>query len=219
MVERKVHEKFPDIGKEASAKIAWADSWGRSLARMESETMKLASLRTKIANIGCHKTADFEKADEFTTPEAQEKAKVVRQALKATKGAPEHVRRAAVKVTAEKMKQAAVKIALTPGALTGYFAQGDPESTPRSGFWRGLGGGVIGNAVGQLGGSLLGGALGGEAGGLIGQTVGGLAGDIGGGYLGGRTARATPEEMEIYLAKKRALAEAAAAKAAAKAAG
>jgi hypothetical protein len=73
------------------------------LAAMEVES------RPKTAGIHCGKTADMEANADFTTPEAQEKAKVVQQALKSTKGAPEHIRKASVKVTAEKLKQASVE--------------------------------------------------------------------------------------------------------------
>lgn len=45
------------------------------------------------------------KASDFTSPEAQAKAKVMSRALKTTKGAPPHVRKAAVAVTAKQMRK------------------------------------------------------------------------------------------------------------------
>jgi len=140
---------FPKVGAAETEKLAWADGWGRQLAQIENSTMKLASLRAKIAGAHCGKTAcmgeknadlgtegaylkgfgrgsgvvgataaarqyraktaDMEAQADFTSPEAQEKAKIVQQALKATKGAPASVRKASVKVTAEKLKHASIR--------------------------------------------------------------------------------------------------------------
>lgn len=76
------------------------------------------------------------------------------------------------------------------GGITGYYAQGAPEKTPRSGFWRGFGGGLIGGTAGQM----------------VARAARQpylslplqLAGELGGGYLGGRTAKLTPEEQKEY---------------------
>jgi len=84
---------------------------------------------------------------------------------------------------------------LLPGAV-GYMSQGNPDATPRSGFWRGVGGGMIGGAAGALPGILS------KNRGLA--LAGSLAGQIGGGYLGGRTAKATPEEMAAFKKKQMA---------------
>jgi hypothetical protein len=86
------------------------------------------------------------------------------------------------------------KQALVPGIM-GYLSQGDPEATPRSGFWRGVGGGLVGGAAGAVPGIL--------ARSTPLRIGGALAGSLAGGYLGGRTARATPEEMAAYQAKKK----------------
>lgn len=97
----------------------------------------------------------------------------------------------------EKCKEKNIeKVALIPG-IVGYYAQGDPEATPRSGFWRGMGGGLVGSALGSLPGL----AMRNPALAMLGSTAGGIAG----GYLGGRTARATPEELAMHQAKQRAL--------------
>lgn len=144
-VEKKVHDRFPGIGKEAEAKLAWADTWGRQLAQIETDTTKVAGFGQKIKTLfgatggkktaaelaaqirarsspmariaeavkkgsaHCGKIADMEAQADFTSPEAQQKAKVVQQAMKATKGAPPHIRKAAVKVTAEKLKHASIR--------------------------------------------------------------------------------------------------------------
>jgi len=179
--------KYEGPGKEATGKtaedaatekVAWADRCGRLFAKQAACAMT--------------------KTDEFTNPAAKAKAKAFSATLKASKGQPLATRKAALQGT----EKAIEKKAFLPGAIAGYMAQGDPEATPRSGFWRGAGGGMLGSLAGAPTGALIGGALGGAEGANIGSGLGALAGNIGGGYLGGRTARATPEEMEAYLASK-----------------
>jgi len=169
----------------ATEKVGWADRCGRLFAKQAACAMT--------------------KADEFTTPEAKVKAKAFSATLKASKGQPVATRKAALQGT-EKVIE---KKAFLPGAIAGYLAQGDPESTPRSGFWRGALGGIPGAMIGGLGGAGIGHLLGGHAGAELGANIGALGGNIGGGYLAGRTARATPEEMELHKAKLRAKVEAA----------
>lgn len=175
-VEKKVHDRYPGIGKESSAKLSWADRWGRALAQMEKEACSSQP----------GKMADFEKEDEFTSPEAQQKAKVVQHAMKATKGAPPHIRKAAVKVTAEKLKQAAA------GEPSWYdrqlqAQQSAAESTPLQAATGGLGLGAVGAMIGHH--------HGGGAGALAGGLLGG-AGGVGLGMLTSHLARKRREALK-----------------------
>lgn len=98
------------------------------------------------------------------------------------------------------------KVAFLLGGLAGHMAAGkDREASPRSGFWRGAGGGLLGGMAG----SALGGALTrGHGAGVIG---GALAGELGGGILAGRTARPTHTEIKAHhageLARHKAILE------------
>jgi len=88
------------------------------------------------------------------------------------------------------------KEALAPliGGLSGYLSQGDPDATPKSGFWRGAGLGTLG----AIGGGMLGGLT--RNPGVAG--LGALAGSVGGGILGGRSAKLGPAERKAYLKQK-----------------
>lgn len=180
------------IQKEASAKLAWADQWGRMLAAMEMES-KIEKRAYDIGSTGksaCMgvKTSDFEKQEDFTTPEAQEKAKVVQQALKSTKGAPAHIRKAAVKVTAEKLKQASLKYA-GPDFIDRQM-QADQAAAESQGLQGGVGG-----ALGGLGGAALGHHLGGVGGAIGGGLLGAGVG-VGAGLLGSHLAKRRREALQ-----------------------
>lgn len=84
------------------ASVQWADQMGRSLAHAAVEG-RLPFDVEKVAACAIGKESDF------TSPEAQAKAKVMARALKATKGAPPKVRKAAVKVTAQQMRKEAAE--------------------------------------------------------------------------------------------------------------
>ena len=83
------------------------------------------------------------------------------------------------------------------GGLAGYMAQGDPDQTPKSGFWRGMLGGMAGGA----GGIALSRALPSKYR-SMGAIGAGTVGQLLGGYLGGRSAELDPEEREEYMARK-----------------
>jgi uncharacterized protein YcfJ len=78
---------------------------------------------------------------------------------------------------------------VVPG-LVGYYSQGDPEKTPKSGFWRGAGLGTLGAVAGSIPGAMAGHQ------GLA--RVGSLAGGVAGGYLGGKSAKLSPAEQKEY---------------------
>jgi|GEM_PF-1707969 len=81
------------IGKTSQAKLIFMDKVAREIARQHAEVAKGYNEGKK----------GLVKQDAFTTPEAQQKAKVMRTAMKATKGAPPKVRKAAVKQVGKKI--------------------------------------------------------------------------------------------------------------------
>lgn len=88
--------------KKASVKLAMEP------AKFEGRFMKGWSPEKKKAFKAKYmKKEGLAKCDAFTSPEARAKAKVMTKALRATKGAPPKIRKAAVKVTAREMKKAA----------------------------------------------------------------------------------------------------------------
>lgn len=102
-------------------------------------------------------------------------------------------------------EQGQTKTALAPliGGLAGYYSQGNPEATPKSGFWRGAGLGTLGSIAGAVPGmALRNPAL---------AQIGALGGAVGGGILGGKSAKLGPEERKAYV-KQKAIMQAAKAK-------
>ena len=90
--------------KIASLKLAFVDKLARQLARTNSEVAKEASCKSKTSEYS------MEKDDAFTSPEAQMKAKAMSRAMKASKGAPPKVRKAAIGMAGREVaKQAGAK--------------------------------------------------------------------------------------------------------------
>ena len=160
------------------------DEWLESLAEQESEKKASTDLEQLFDNMSIEEVVKIAGADEVRTAE------------------PERERSPASRlVFMEKVARqlAREKTASLIGGGVGYLSQGDPEATPRSGFWRGFGGGLLGGTAGLLGGAALGGRAGAIGGSLIGQGVGG--------YLGGRSAKATNQEKMLHDAKQKALSD------------
>jgi hypothetical protein len=82
------------IGLASKAKLAFMDKVARQIARQHAEVAKEAACGGGMV-----------KSDEFTSPEAQQKAKALQSAMKATKGAPLKVRKGAVRVTAKQLQK------------------------------------------------------------------------------------------------------------------
>lgn len=133
LVEKKVRSKFPGIGKTASAKLAFVDTVARELARthyqvklaQEEEAAKAEEKKCpECDGKGCEKCRQektagcMTKQDEFTTPEAQAKAKVMQKSMQMAKGAPTPVRKGMVQMAAKEMKKAgSIKTARTKARL------------------------------------------------------------------------------------------------------
>jgi len=128
-------DKQLGIKKAASAQFEFMDKVARHLAHVHTEEAeklavggRVGKFLTKHKKVGLGAVATapiaymagvasgykqgkgMEKRDEFTSPEAQAKAKVMSRALKSTKGAPPNVRKGAVKVVAKEMRKAAAAL-------------------------------------------------------------------------------------------------------------
>jgi hypothetical protein len=136
----------------------------------------------------------MEKEEDFTTPEAQAKAKVLSRAMKSTRGAPTNVRKAAVSVAAKQMRKVGAKSVRPETWMEGQKGQAralrkpgskilaDPELIKKrlKGQLKGLAiGAPLGAGAGALLGRLLSGKRGATAlGAIIGGGASGLAGQL-----------------------------------------
>jgi len=152
----------------------------------------------------------MEKAEDFTTPEAQAKAKVMSRALKTTKGAPTNVRKAAVSVAAKEMR----KVGASPfsGDLRKEAKEKKEPKGPSYKRMMGAGagfGGLLGTATGWgasvpqlMGGGRLKSRLA-RAAILTGAgALGGAAGGAGGGALGTYLGRKRLKKLQEQKSKK-----------------
>lgn len=89
--KRYLKENEPRAVVKKTASMQFADELARNLAHAHSEIAKTSGEKIKT--------------DEFTSPEAKQKAKVMSGALKTTKGAPPEVRKAAVRMAGKRLGQ------------------------------------------------------------------------------------------------------------------
>lgn len=244
---RSKEQKIKDIEKSGEAKLIFMDKIARQIARvhyevaqeLEKEAFPQAKYSDKQKarwkkNWGRALYGDdpgMEKKDEFSSPEAQQKAKVMQTAMKATKGAPAKVRKAAVKQVGTKIasiKQAAEEKKVRPekwttgqkvyhramkkGKGVGKNVLADPELV-KARLKRGLPAGVAGGVAGGLAGRKFLGPGGGVAGALLGSGLGIIGGSASGEgkYLKGKGVKRrwmglgspdlTPAAAEKYLKK------------------
>lgn len=90
--------KEADKNKAASAKLAFMDKVAREIARQHYEVAKAASGYKQEK-----KDSGMIKKDEFTSPEAQQKAKLMQRSMKVSKGAPPAVRKQVIKQVGKKI--------------------------------------------------------------------------------------------------------------------
>ena len=96
------------IGKTSAVKLAFVDRMARELARTHYQVKIAQEEEAAKAEGGKseEKKEGMTKEDEFTTPEAQAKARVMQKSMQMAKGAPAPVRKGMVQVAAKEMKKA-----------------------------------------------------------------------------------------------------------------
>ena len=101
IVTEKTASVAPSQAKDAgwSLSLPFMDKVARQIARQHAELAKEGSLPVPIPS-----KRGFVKQDEFTSPESQAKAKIMQNAMKATKNAPPAIRKGAVKSVARQLQ-------------------------------------------------------------------------------------------------------------------
>lgn len=189
---------------------AFTSPEAKKKAKVMSATMKMGKgeptqARKKALNIAGKMKISQGDEEEGMETTAAAKAKIAMRIMKITSGAPAHVKTAAARVAGREMAKISTQCKEADpliGGLAGYYSQGDPDATPKSGFWRGAGLGTLGGIAGSLAGR--------KIGGQPGALTGSLAGALGGGYLGGRSAKLGKHEAAAYKKQQKAMRAAAA---------
>jgi hypothetical protein len=178
-------KKSSGVEKTSAAKLAFMDNIARQIARTHAEVIKEAQ---------CAKEPMI-KEDEFTSPEAQAKAKVMQQSMQMAKGAPAPLRQKAVSAAGRSLSKSAAEnseqevnpkswLAGQKGiyrATRPTDAKGiekhlvDPNLIGSMTIKRTTHG-LAGAGIGAGGGAAIGAGIGGKRGAVIGTLIGGALG-------------------------------------------